>query len=168
MSKLSPSQSRKRERGIESFTKHWGIDFKTFEIKHNGLKCWDYFLSFFWRKKHRVSSLYWWCVRRADDIDFMVFDDPIKHDDIPLKGYARKYQLINDWHIPDEDLKYLFDGPLADIDGSILVKEGTSLSRLWSIVSQLRPLTVIIPFLLALYRYRSEISELWNSVSSAI
>lgn len=169
MSKPTPSELRKRERGIRSFDGHWYIDAKTSEIKHISLEGWSKFIDLFWRKKHKVSDLYWWSSNKWATSEMMPFDDAIRHDDVPIAGFPRKHQMRNGWTIPSEDLKYLYEGPLVDETGhKILVKHQSKIQRLVSVISQLRPLSWIIPLILAFYRYRAEFVELWEKLSNAI
>lgn len=169
MNKSSPSELRKIEKGITSFNHHWYIDKQTSEIRHKKLSGSSKFLDFFWRRKHAVSDLYWWISRNWSNTKMMDVDTPIKHDDVSIKGFPRKYQLENNWTIPEDDLKYLYNGPLVDESGHlILVKHQSNFQNTISFISQLRPLTWIISFILICYRYRNDIVELWNWVISLI
>ncbi len=89
----------------------------------------------------------------------MPYPDAVKHDDIPIKGFPRKHQLVNGWSIPEQDLKYLFDGPLIDENGNLLVKHQSRLQKIVSIVSQLKPLSWVIGLILLCIRFRTEIVE---------
>ena len=165
----TPSELRKREKGIKSFDEHWEIIGNTFEIRHIQLKGWSKFIDYFWRKKHKVSDLYWWWSRQSASLKWLYLNDAIKHDDLPLEGFPRKYQMLNKWSILTEDLKYLYEGPLVDQTGhKTLVKHQSRIAKFVSVTSQLRPLGWLIPLILACFRYRNEIIELWNKLLSNI
>ena len=169
MSELTPSESRKREKDIQSFDEHWYVDTKTSEIRHKPLERMAKFIDLFWRKRHRVSDLYWWTVRKWWSEDMAPFSKPIEHDSVPITGFPRKYQLQNGWTIPSEDLRYLFEGPLVDETGhEILVRHQSKFRTFVSLLSQLRPLSWIIVLGLGCVRYRQEILLLWNKLSNAI
>ena len=130
MSKLTPSDLRKREKGIKSFDEHWYIDVKTKEIRHISLNGWSKLIDLFWRKKHKISDLYWWSSRKWASSQMMPFNNAIKHDDVPIAGFPRKHQMQNEWTIPSEDMKYLYEGPLVDVTGhKILIKHQSKIQR---------------------------------------
>ncbi len=169
MNKSTPSELRKTKKGIKSFDKQWYIDKQTSEIRHNKLDWTSKFIDFFWRKKHTVSDLYWWTSRNWSNTKMIDYEIPIKHDDVSIQGFPRKYQLINKWTIPENDLKYLYNGPLVDESGqNILVKHQSKFQKIISILSQLQPLSWItwISFIFMCYLNWDDIIKLWNSVLS--
>ena len=98
-------------------------------------------IDLFWRKKHKVEDFYWRTSRNWATPELMPFTIAIKHDDLPIDKFARKYQLQNGWSIPREDLKYLYEGPLVDRTGhKILVKHRSKLQKFVFVISRLRPL----------------------------
>jgi len=169
MNKLTPSESRIREKEINSFDEHWYIDTQTSEIRHKPLSVFYKIIDFFWRKKHTVADLYWWSVKKWDSSEMISCPNAIKHDNVPIVGFPRKHQMKNGWTIPTKDFKYLYEGPLVDETGNkILIKHQSKIQKLVSIFSQLRPLSWIITLIIACYRYRNEISDLWSHLSNAI
>ena len=104
--------------------------------------------------------MYWWSSWKWYGCDMMPYPSAIQHDNIPIAGFPRKHKLVNGWSIPKEDLKYLYDGPLIDDKGNILVKHQSMIQKLVSTVSQLRPLSWIVMFVLFCFRNRNEVKEL--------
>ncbi len=104
MHKPIPSEVRKRQKQINNFHENWYIDTSTSEIRHQELNIYQKLLGLFWRKKYKVSDMYWWSVWKWSNPEMMSYSDAIKHDDIPIQDFPRKYQLINGWSIPQEDL----------------------------------------------------------------
>lgn len=169
MSKPTPSELRQREKEIGSFETHWYIDTVTAEIRHKPLNIGARIIDLFWRRKHKVSDMYWWSMRKWYGWEMMPYPVAIKHDDVPIAGFPRKHQMQNGWTIPSDDLMYLYEGPLVDETGKkILVKHQSTVQKYVTALSQLRPLSWAIPFALACYRYRIEISELWKQLVIAI
>ena len=164
MSELTPSEARKREKRIERFGKSWFINPLTFEIRHRESNLFQKIIELFWRKKYKVFDLYWWAVRKWGGEEMITFPDAIKQDDISIKGFPRKYQLVNGWSIPKEDIKYLDGGPLADEIGNVIVKYQSVLQKYVSVVSQLKPLSWIVGCLLMCIRYRVEIKMIFNHI----
>jgi len=158
MTKLTPSEERKRKKQIDDFEKGWYADPSTSEIRHKKLSKFQKFLNLFWKKKYKVSDMYWWSSWKWYGWNMMPYADAVKHDDIPIKGFPRKYQLVNGWSIPKEDLDYLYEGPLIDENGNILVKHQSGLQKFVSIISQLKPLSWIVMFVLFCIRFRDEIA----------
>jgi len=111
--------------------------------------------------------MYWWSAWKWYGSDMMPYPDAVKHDDIPIKDFPRKHQLVNGWSISEDDLKYLFDGPLIDENGKILVKHQSGLKKFISIVSQLKPLSWVIGFILFCIRYRAEIVAMFEYLSES-
>ena len=95
---MTPSDDRKKEMGIKSFDQYWYIDPKTNEVRHKPPKGWSKVLDFIWRKKHKVSDMYWW-TRRKLHVEFIVEQDILDHDNIPIRGFPRKYRMKNNWTI---------------------------------------------------------------------
>ncbi len=164
MREPTPSEIRKREKTIINFDKNWQIDLNTKEIQHNPSSNWfSSLIHFFWKKKYKVEDLYWWSSQKWATSEMMSFQIPIKHDDIILKGFPRKNQMLNGWTIPNEDLKYLYDGPLSDESGNkLLVNYQTKINKFIAILSQLRPISWIITFIIFGYKYKETILKIWN------
>ena len=166
---MTPADERRIESAIKSFDEHWYIDANTSEVRRHSLKGWYIFLDLFWRKKNKVFDLYWWSQSKLDSVDMIHLENIIEHDDVPIKGFPRKYRMLNDWTIPPEDLKFLYEGPLVDSSRhQILVKHQSSFKKIISIASQLRPLSFLIPLIVFSYKYWREIEEIWGKIKNAI
>ncbi|MBU1964211.1 MAG: hypothetical protein KKD24_00170 [Proteobacteria bacterium] len=110
---MTPDMIRKRDEAVASVGKYWYLDFETKEIRRkpqNGVAALN---QFFWKKRHTVWQFYVWLRHRQAEEDAMPFPDQIDSDNIPLKGYPKKYELKGGWTIPRNDLAYLTHGPLA-------------------------------------------------------
>jgi hypothetical protein len=169
MKNPTPYQIRKKKEGIDSFDKYWNINPKTSEIYRIDLTNWRWFLNLLWRKKHAVETLYWWTIEKWATSEIITQTSPLKHDDIPFQGLLRKYQLTNGWTIPDNNLKFLKNGPLLNNQGTeILVNYQNRFKRIISFVSQLKPISWILSFVFVCLRYWTEILELWDKIKNAI
>jgi hypothetical protein len=163
MNQPTSSDLRKRSSEIETFAKYWYVNSQTSEIRHATFNFWRKLINLFWRKKHKVSNLYWWTVQNWATSEMIIYPDAIRHDDLHIKGYPRKYQLKNGWTIPSKDLKYLYEGPLVDESGTkVLVKHQSTTKNIISFISQLRPLSWIITLVLTCFRFRVEIIAVWQ------
>ena len=160
MTNLTPSEARKRKRQIDDFEKDWHVDPSTLEIKYRELSGFPKFINLFWKRKYKVSDMYWWSSWKWYGWDMMPYPDAVKHDDIPIRGFPRKHQLVNGWSISKDDLSYLYDGPLIDENGNLLVKHQTRLQKFVSMISQLKPLSWVVMLILFCIRFRIEITEL--------
>jgi hypothetical protein len=110
---MTPETVRKRDEALSTLGGYWYLDFKTKEIRRKPQHGLALVKQFFWKKRHTVWELYVWLRHRMAEPDAMPFPDPIDGDNIPLKGYPKKYELRNGWTIPSTDLSYLIHGPLA-------------------------------------------------------
>jgi hypothetical protein len=169
MNKPSPSEIRKREKGIKSFEDDWYFDTATQEVRRKEKTGWKKYLSWFWKSKYKVSDMYWWSAKHSATSEMIVYPVPLKHDDLPLRGFPRKHKLQGDWSISREDLKYLFDGPLFDQSGHVLlVKHQTNLQKFVSIVGQLKPISWVLGFSFFCVRYWNEILVIFNKFKNVI
>lgn len=138
MNKPTPEQTRRIKKAHSDLQEYWNINPKTkeiFRIKENTRLA--KFKRFFWKKKHTVWEFYWWIKQRWSQSDTIVFPFPINSDNMPIKGFPMKYELLNGWTIPKSDLKYLTNGPLAS-EGlqSILVQHNIGLKKIYKILGQ--------------------------------
>lgn len=79
---------------------------------------------------------------------------------MPVPGVPFKYQLRGSWRIEEDDLKYLYGGPLIDQHGDLLVPVENNLNRflrlaqlvapIFGIASALITITIKFPKLLEL------------------
>lgn len=110
---MTPEMIRKRDEAIASVGEYWYLDFKTKEIRRKSLHGLASIKQFLWKKRHKVWQFYVWLRHRQAEEDAMPFPNQIDGDNIPLKGYPKKYELKGGWTIPSSDLPYLTHGPLA-------------------------------------------------------
>ncbi len=125
--KDSPRKKKSREKLVKRFAEDWEIDTSstpTIKYKrYSGFKGW--WKKFFGRK-HTVFAMYWFFKHdRLNNEDSRKFYFPLKHDNIPTKGVPFKYELLSNWQINEDDLKYLYAGPLIDQHGDLLVSAET-------------------------------------------
>ncbi len=110
---MTPEIIRKRDEAIVSVGEYWYLDFKTKEIRRKPQSGFAAIKQFLWKKRHTVWQFYVWLRHRQAEADAMPFPNQIDGDNVPLKGYPKKYELKGGWTIPSSDLFYLTHGPLA-------------------------------------------------------
>ncbi|WP_286817428.1 hypothetical protein [Desulfobacter sp. UBA2225] len=113
MANPTPEQQRAMLQAHEDVALYWYIDHKTKEIRRKPLTIIFRVLDFFWKEKHTVWQLYRWLMFRCSETDMMPLRTPMQSDNMPIKGFPMKYELLNGWTIPTKDLKHLKNGPLA-------------------------------------------------------
>ena len=170
MNKTTPEEIKDRKRRINIFDKNWYVDdYKNLIIKHKKPTGLSKVLSFFWRRKYLVDTLYWWSAWKWTSVELRVFTLPVKHDDLPIKGFPRKHQMAGGWTIATEDLKYLKNGPLFDHAGEeCLVKHQSTLGSIVIFFKQIKPLSYIVSTAVILFRYRNEVKEIVDKLISAL
>ena len=147
--KDTPRKKKIRDKLVKSFSDDWEIDIvsiPTIKYKKNtGFKgLWKKYFG----KKHSIFAMYWFFKNhRLQNEESRKFDFPIKHDNIPVEGMPFKYELQGNWQIEEDDLKYLFGGPLIDQHGDLLVPADSKLKNLQRILPFL---TIIISFISAI------------------
>lgn len=147
--KDTPRKKKIRDKLVQKFSDDWQVDLKKIPTirykKYTGLKgLWKKFFG----AKHSVFAMYWFFRdHRRHNEDFRKFDNPISHDNIPVEGVPFKYELHGNWQIEEEDLKYLFGGPLIDQHGDLLVPVDSKLKKLQRILPSL---TILISFISAI------------------
>ena len=144
--KDTPRKKKLREKLVKKFSEDWEIDTKTGPTirykKKTGLL--GIFQKFFGRK-HSVFAMYWFFKHdRLNNIESRKFHFPVKHDNIPTPGVPFKYEMQGTWQIEDEDLKYLYGGPLIDQHGDLLVPVDTKLKRIQRFVQLAAPFFVLL------------------------
>jgi hypothetical protein len=169
MSNVSPDELRTREKRVESFDKLWLADPNTLEIKLKPFKWWQPIVNLFWKKRHKVSDMYWWVSKNWATDQMIAYPDAIEHDSIPSRDFPRKYRMKGGWTIPKKDLQFLYEGPLLDeVGNQILVKHQSRLQAAISILTQLRPLTWIIGFIFLCVRFSPEIQAIYKWVENVL
>lgn len=131
MKRITQEDQREIESNYLKLNEYWYFDYKTKEIRRVSPKTrWGRFIEIFWKKRHTVNQLYWWIDRYFvnNPEETIVFQLPIKKDEIDINGFPTKYKLLGTWEIPTTDLKHLKDGPLANASGDeILVDHNIGL-----------------------------------------
>ena len=98
----------------------------------------------------------------------MCFSNQIDGDNIPIKGFPKKYALQGGWTIPQEDLKYLSDGPLASEDlHEVLVPPALGWARVVDAIKQLAPVVTVVSGLIAIASNWDTVLDLASKVSNA-
>lgn len=143
----TPEHQAEIDRVVQLFDLDWMIDVKTKEIRKKPRNMFKKLLEFFWPRRHSVFALYWWLKYEYHKhrAKLMPFTFPIKHDNMPIPGYPMKYEIIGDWSIPKQDLKFLIKGPLARISPSVvLVPHQIGYERIKSFAKAWGPVITII------------------------
>jgi len=109
----TPDQLRKTKEAFQQVGEYWFVDLNTKELRRKSLSGFKWFTNLFWKKRHSVWEFYWWIRYRQAEPDMTAFENPIHSDNLPILGFPMKYELLNGWTIPKDDLKYLVNGPLA-------------------------------------------------------
>ena len=167
MKKPTPEQTRRIKKAYTDLEPFWSINPKTKELirikdqsKLARLK------RFFWKKKHSVWEFYWWVKQRWSKQDTIVFPFPIQSDNMPIKGFPTKYEMLNGWTIPKSDLKYLKNGPLTSEDlESILVQHNIGIKKIYQVLGQYGR---IVTALMATIGLITLIVEKWNWIMNLI
>lgn len=141
----SPDLDRRRDKALQSVGERWYLDFSTKEIRRKPLSGLASIRQFFWRDRNTVLEFYVWLRHRQAELDAMPFSNQIDGDNLPMKGFPIKYALAGGWTIPQADLKYLRDGPLASEDRhEILVPPSRGWLRVLDFFRQFAPVVTVI------------------------
>lgn len=140
----TPDDLRRIDQAVAAFDRDWYPDVATKEIRRKPRTHRKRLLDFLWRRKHTVFAMYWWAKQNWSSERLIVFSFPLRHDNMPLKGFPVKTELQGGWTIPKDDLKYLKAGPLAS-EGlhEILVPADIGWRRLLGFAKQVAPLATI-------------------------
>ena len=146
----------------------WYLDFKTHEIRRKELSTIESIRQLFWRDRNTVWEFYVWLRHRQAEADAMCFSNQIDGDNIPIKGFPKKYALQGGWTIPQDDLKYLSGGPLASEDlHEILVPPALGWSRIADAVRQFAPVVTVVSGIVAIASNWSTVIDLALKVANA-
>lgn len=116
MNNDTPRKRKRREILIAAFSEDWEIDTSTgptikYKKTDGLLSIWKRYFG----KKHSVFAMYWFFKHdRLKNHESRKFSFPLKHDNMPVTGVPMKYEMLGTWIIKEEDLKYLYGGPLID------------------------------------------------------
>ena len=148
----TPRKRKVRERLVKKFSEDWSVELVTAPtLKYNRKKG----LAGLWRKyfgrKHSVFAMYWYFKNLyLTDENARKFYFPLKHDNLPVKGVPFKYELLGTWVIDDDDLKFLYGGPLINQDLELLVPADTGISKVIRIIKFVTPILTFISAIILL------------------
>ena len=133
-------QQAEIDRVVALFDEDWMIDTATKELRRKPRSWLRIVRDSIFPRRHPVFALYWWLKRKffkSDLEDYMPFGFPVEHDGMPIPGYPMKYELVGEWRIPKQDLKYLSHGPLAERGtGKLLVTHEIGFERARALLKQ--------------------------------
>lgn len=148
----TPRKKKRREKLVDKFSKDWEIDTytgPTIRYKKNTGFLGAYKKLF--GRKHSVFAMYWFFkYDRLNNIESRKFQFPVKHDNMPIPGHPFKYEMQGTWHIEDEDLKYLYGGPLIDQHGDLLVPGDSKLKKIQRYAQFVAPFFVVLSGLIGI------------------
>ena len=162
MNNDTPRKKRIRERLVERFSEDWEIDFdRGPTIRRKSKRGFLEYLKDLFGRKHSVFAMYWFFKHdRLKNENSRKFDFPIKHDNMPVPGVPFKYEMKGSWLIEDEDLKYIYGGPLVDQHGDLLVPVDTNLNKIFRFAKLVAPVFAIASALIAISVNFSKLLEL--------
>jgi hypothetical protein len=165
---LTPDLIRRRDKALKSVGDRWYLDFSTKEIRRKPVSGLAAVKQFFWRDRNTVWEFYVWLRHRQAESDAMAFPNQIDGDNLPIKGFPKKYALDGGWTIPPSDLKYLKDGPLAS-EGlhEILVPPSLGWPRVVSFFKQFAPIVTVISGMVAIATNWSTVVTFTSWVANA-
>jgi hypothetical protein len=165
---LTPDKIRKRDKAVRSVGERWYLDFSTQEIRRNPLSGLAKVKQFFWRDINTIWELYIWLRHRQAEPDAMAYSNQMDGDNLPMKGFPIKYALAGGWTIPQADLKYLRDGPLASEDRhEILVTPSRGWHRVTDVVKQFAPVFSVIASMLVVAKNWSTVTAIASWIANA-
>ena len=110
---ITPENTRNIEKAVSEVRKYWEIKPQTKEICRKPLGWKAKLIHFFWKPRHTVWALYWFCKYEfVNNLQLIALGFPMKHDNLPIEGLPIKYELLDNWDIPKRDINYLYHGPL--------------------------------------------------------
>lgn len=148
---MNPDLARKRDRALHSVGSRWYLDFGTKEIHRKPMTPFQRIRHLLWPEKNTVWEFYVWLRHRQAEPDAMPYPNQIDGDQVPIKGFPKKYSLAGGWTIPESDLKYLRDGPLASEDlKEVLVPAALGWPRTVEFIRQVAPVVTVLSGLVAI------------------
>lgn len=166
----TPEKQRKRKKLVERFDKDWELDLNTVEIKRKHKSFTQKIFDFFKSNKHTVFAMYYWIKNeRLINENARSFYFPLKHDNIPVKGFPFKYTLEGTWSIPESDLKYLYGGPLIGQNAELLVPHEGAWKKMIRVSKNIfKILTPIITLVFLIVRYKVELFEIIEWIEKSL
>ena len=159
---ITSENTRNIEKAVSKVRKNWEIKPDTKEICKKPL-IWNLkLIHFFWKPRHTVWALYWFCKYEFhENPQLLGLGFPIEHDNLPIEGLPIKYELLDNWNIPTRDINYLYMGPLySNHLSKVIVPTYSPIEELINLTkTAIKILSPIITFVALLYRYRGELSQ---------
>lgn len=152
MIKDTPKKKRIREGLIKKFSQDWEVDYSNGPtIRRKEMSGITGFFKNLFSSKHSVFAMYWFFKHdRLNNEESRKFYFPIKHDNIPTPGVPFKYEMQGTWRINEDDLRFLYGGPLIDQHGDLLVPAEDQLQKAFHIAKMVAPIFVICSAILAM------------------
>jgi hypothetical protein len=158
-------KKRRRDKLVKLFSEDWEFNFSSVPtIKYKRKKGLRGIWQKYFGRKHSVFAMYWFFKheRQKNEV-FRKFRFPLKHDNMPVEDVPFKYQLQGTWYLDDEDLRFLYGGPLIDQNRELLVEADTRFNRFIRFCQMATPpvaflgaittLLTRLPSVLDLFRY---------------
>lgn len=147
----TPDQIRTVQSAVSDVSQHWYADTSTKEIRRHTPRGLSRAIDLVWPHKHQVRELYWWIAENWASETLILFHFPMRHDNMPLDGFPMKFELQGGWTIPQSDIRYLKDGPLA-AEGlhNILVPANLGWMRILEFGKQIAPVFTIVGVLVTI------------------
>lgn len=147
----NPDQIRRIKSAVSDVDIYWYADTSTKEIRRHLQRGTSRAIEVVWPHKHEVREIYWWIAENWAKPNLVVFHYPMQHDNMPLTGFPMKFELQGGWTIPQSDIIYLKNGPLAS-EGlhTILVLANLGWRRILELGKQIAPIFSIIGVLVTI------------------
>jgi len=106
--------------------------------------------------------MYWYLKHeRLNNEDMRKFYFPLKHDNMPVSGVPFKYELRGTWNIEDDDLKYLYSGPLIDQQAELLVPVDAGLQKAQRLAKMITPFLALLAGIILLLVRGLQLIPVW-------
>lgn len=163
MSLDTPRKKNRREKLVKRFSEDWEVDTNTgptlrYKRKPGLFGLWQRFFG----RKHSVFAMYWYFKSEyLNNESIRKFYFPVKHDNMPVSGVPFKYELQGAWQIDDEDLKYLYGGPLIDQHAELLVPVDAGLEKAQRIAKLITPFLILCASIILLIVRGLQLLAVW-------
>ena len=131
MSFDTPRKKKRRDKLVKKFSENWELNLSSVPtLKYKRKKGIRGVWQNVFGRKHSVFAMYWFFKHERQNNEVLrKFHFPLKHDNMPVEDVPFKYQLQGKWYLDDDDLKFLYGGPLIDQNRELLVKADTRFNR---------------------------------------
>lgn len=159
----TPRKKKRREKLVQRFAEDWYVDTSTGPTIRYKRKTG---ISGLWQRiygrKHSVFAMYWYFKHeRLNNEDMRKFYFPLKHDNMPVSGVPFKYELQGTWNIEDDDLKYLYSGPLIDQQAELLVPVDAGLQKAQRLAKMITPFLALLAGIILLFVRGLQLIPVW-------